>query len=150
MIAPAPRKPIPVTIWAAIRVGSKTIPDGVENVQSVHAYAETSVKTHAPSETSRCVRKPASWSRNSRSRPIAPPSTAASSSRRRASVVERSGTVGRDRVLLRDRDLLDAARREIEQVVEQVPRERVALGGRLHLDEAAVGGHHDVHVGLGG
>ena len=28
-------------------------------------------------------------------------------------------------------------------------RERVALGGRLHLDEAAVGRHHDVHVGVG-
>ena len=37
MIAPAPRKPIPVTICAAIRVGSKTTPDAVENVQSVHA-----------------------------------------------------------------------------------------------------------------
>ena len=28
-------------------------------------------------------------------------------------------------------------------------RERVLLGGRLHLDEAAVAGHHDVHVGVG-
>ena len=37
MIAPAPRKPIPVTIWAAIRVGSKTTPEAVENVQSVQA-----------------------------------------------------------------------------------------------------------------
>ena len=32
MIAPAPRKPIPVTICAAIRVGSKTIPDSVAAV----------------------------------------------------------------------------------------------------------------------
>jgi hypothetical protein len=37
MIAPAPRKPIPVTIWAAMRVGSKTIPLRCENVQSDQA-----------------------------------------------------------------------------------------------------------------
>ena len=37
MIAPAPRKPIPVTICAAIRVGSKTRPRGVEKLQSVQA-----------------------------------------------------------------------------------------------------------------
>ena len=29
------------------------------------------------------------------------------------------------------------------------PVERLALGGALHLDERAVAGHHDVHVGLG-
>ena len=34
MIAPAPRKPMPVTICAAIRVGSKTTPEGVENPKS--------------------------------------------------------------------------------------------------------------------
>jgi hypothetical protein len=114
MIAPAPRKPIPVTICAAIRVGSKTIPDSVENCQSVHPYAETSVKTQAPSETIRWVRKPASWSRSSRSKPIAPPSSAAASSRRSASVVERSGTLGGDRILLCVADRLDPARRDVQ------------------------------------
>ena len=37
----------------------------------------------------------------------------------------------------------------VEQRVEQRPVERRALGGALHLDERAVAGHHDVHVGLG-
>ena len=42
------------------------------------------------------------------------------------------------RVLLRLRDHLDAARREVEQLVEPVARERRALGRRLHLDHAPV------------
>ena len=33
------------------------------------------------------------------------------------------------------------------QVVELLPRERVTLGGRLRLDEAAIDRRHDVHVG---
>ena len=37
MIAPAPRKPMPVTICAAIRVGSYVTPERCENVQSLHA-----------------------------------------------------------------------------------------------------------------
>jgi hypothetical protein len=36
MIAPAPRKPMPVTICAAIRVGSNVTPDLAENVKSLH------------------------------------------------------------------------------------------------------------------
>ena len=43
----------------------------------------------------------------------------------------------------------DPARGEVEQPVEELPRERLALGGRLHLDEAPIRGHHDVHIGLG-
>ena len=39
--------------------------------------------------------------------------------------------------------------REGEQRVELGAVERRALGGALHLDELAVAGHHDVHVGLG-
>jgi hypothetical protein len=35
MIAPAPRKPTPVTICAAMRVGSNTIPSLLEKCQSV-------------------------------------------------------------------------------------------------------------------
>jgi hypothetical protein len=45
---------------------------------------------------------------------------------------------------------LDPAAGEVEQLVEQFARERVALGGRLHLDELPVSGHDDVHVRLGG
>ena len=50
---------------------------------------------------------------------------------------------------LRRRELLDPAGGEVEQLVEQLPREGVALGGRLHLDEPPVAGHDDVHVDLG-
>ena len=39
---------------------------------------------------------------------------------------------------------------EREQLVEVGARERRALGGRLDLDEAAVAGHDDVRVDLGG
>src|SRR5688572_20702731 len=146
MMAPAPRKPIPVTICAAMRVGSNMIPSRWEKLQSVHAYAETRKKSAEPSETSRCVRSPASRSRSSRSRPIAPPSAAATNSLTATSIHDSSGKG----VLLCPRDLRDAARREIEQLVELLAGERRALGGRLHLDEPAVPRHHDVHVGLGG
>jgi hypothetical protein len=37
MIAPAPRKPIPVTIWAAILVGSNVMPPRCEKLKSLHA-----------------------------------------------------------------------------------------------------------------
>src|SRR6188508_3299172 len=142
MIAPAPRKPIPVTICAAIRVGSKTIPSRWEKAQSDHAYAETRKNSAEPSETSRWVRSPASRSRSSRSRPIAPPSAAATNSLTATSIHERSGKG----VLLCPRDLRDPSRCEVEQLVELLAGERRALGGRLHLDEPAVAGHHDVHV----
>jgi hypothetical protein len=38
--------------------------------------------------------------------------------------------------------------REIEQRVELLAPERVALGRALHLDEAAAVVHHHVHVGV--
>ena len=44
---------MPVTTWAAMRVGSKTSPSSFEKRQSVHAYADTIVKSAAPTETSR-------------------------------------------------------------------------------------------------
>src|SRR5215216_4481610 len=91
------------------------MPDLCEKAQSVQAYAETSVNAHAPSETSRWVRRPASWSRSSRSRPIAPPSVAASSSLSRASVVERSGTFCCDRLFLRGDDVLHPPGGEVEE-----------------------------------
>ena len=138
---------MPVTICAAMRVGSKTIPRGVEKLQSDQAYAETSVKSAEPTETSRCVRRPASRSRISRSMPIAPPSTAATSEPEQS--VERREP-GHERPLLRLGDAFDPEAAKLEQVVEQLARERRALGRRLHLHEPAVAGHHDVHVHLGG
>ena len=43
------------------------------------------MKSAEPTETTRCVRSPACRSRSSRSSPIAPPSAAATKSRRRTS-----------------------------------------------------------------
>src|SRR5437763_6811609 len=149
MIAPAPRKPIPLTICAAIRVGS-TLPSKLWN-----PYAETSVKSAEPTETTRCVRSPAWRSRSSRSRPIAPPSAAATKMRSSTSgqpivwtAASRLGELTRDGLRLKLRDLADARRRQLEQFVERLTRERVALGSRLHPDEPSVAGHHNVHVGV--
>ena len=47
------------------------------------------------------------------------------------------------------RSALDPVGGEGEQLVERGARERRALGGGLHLDEAAVAGHHHVRVDLG-
>ena len=44
----------------------------------------------------------------------------------------------------------DPALGEAEQLVERGAGERRALGRRLHLDQAAVAGHHHVGVDLGG
>src|SRR3954471_3992430 len=54
-----------------------------------------------------------------------------------------------DHLLLRGDNLDDAVLREAEQRVELGARERDALGGSLHFHEAAVAGHHHVHVALG-
>ncbi len=56
---------------------------------------------------------------------------------------------GRGGLRLRRAERLDPAGGEVEQIVEQVARERLLLGRRLHLDEPAVPGHDDVHVRLG-
>src|SRR5438445_585050 len=152
MIAPAPRKPMPVTICAAIRDGSArtTFPPCVRN--SWNPYAETIVNRHEPSDTSKCVRSPASRSRSSRSTPIARPRPAATTRRTSASQLDRDGmSVARsvDRLLLVHRELLDPGRGELEQLVEPLAVERHALGGRLHLDEVPLARHHDVEVDLG-
>src|SRR5581483_1727732 len=149
MIAPAPRKPMPVTICAAIRVGSvrTTLPPLVR--KSWKPYAETIVKSAAPSETRRCVRTPASRSRISRSTPTAAPRPAARSRRTSASRPPRDGRLlarSIDRVLLYELELLDPALGEVEQLVELLAVERHALRSRLHLDEAAVPGRDDVQV----
>src|SRR5918992_4292223 len=108
-----------------------------------------SVKRAEPTETSMCVRSPASRSRISRSKPIAPPSTAARLTRRSTSAHEGSGTDSLDGAALCLPDFLDPLRGEVEQLVELVTAERSPLGGRLHLDQAAVAGHDHVEVDLG-
>src|SRR5919205_2076945 len=148
MIAPAPRKPIPVTIWAAIRLGSARTTLCPEARKAWNPYAETIVKSAEPSDTSRCVRRPASRSRISRSSPIAAPSAAASASRRRTSGQSSVGTLCTERVPLSGADLGDPGLREVEHLVEPRPPERRPLRGRLHLDEPVVRGHDDVHVDL--
>src|SRR4051812_23101058 len=154
MIAPAPRKPMPLTTCAAIRVGSARTTASPLVRNSVKPYAETIVKSAEPTETSRCVRRPASRSRSSRSSPIAPPSSAAVPSRS-ITPVQCSVGIAKTRGLckwcrrgfeLRFRDFGDPAGREIDQLVQLLARERVALRGRLHLDEPSVAGQHDVHV----
>src|SRR5919204_493201 len=47
------------------------------------------------------------------------------------------------------REILASGGRELEQFVEQLAVEGFGFGGALHLHEAAVTGHHDVHVGIG-
>src|SRR6478609_8236539 len=153
MIAPAPRKPIPLTICAAIRVGSvrTSAPPFVRN--SLNPYADTSVKSAEPTETTRCVRRPAWRSRSSRSKPIAPPRSAAIRSRRRTCGHSMVGTAlrkcNRDGFRLDLADSRDPLLCEVDELVERRARERVLLGRCLNLDQAAVAGHDDVHVGVG-
>src|SRR5882724_3685566 len=111
------------------------------------------VKSADPNETSKCVRRPASRSRSSRSNPRTAPRAAASASRPSTSghesdgILEASGSTGS--LLLGRRDRLDSHRRQLEQLIQALARERLSLGGRLHLDEASLPGHDDVHVDLG-
>src|ERR671924_224197 len=152
MIAPAPRKPIPVTICAAIRVGSARTTAAPEARKAWNPYAETIVKRADPSATSRCVRRPASRSRSSRSTPIRPPSMAASASRRSDSsqlsvgrLLDASCSNG---FFLGRGDLVDASGGKLQQLVQMRAAERRALRRRLYLDERTLAGHHHVHVHL--
>src|SRR5436190_7664756 len=152
MIAPAPRKPIPVTICAAIRVGSARTTLWPEVRNSWNPYADTIVNSAEPTDTSMCVRNHASRSRISRSTPIAPPSTAASTSRRSASVQSSVGMLcakSSNGLFLRGAELLDPSGSELEQLVELLACERRPLRRRLHLDQLGGIRHHDVHVHLG-
>src|SRR5689334_16254120 len=152
MIAPAPRKPIPVTICAAIRVGSARTMFPPPTRKSRKAYAETIVNSAEPIATSMCVRKPASCSRSSRSIPTAPPSAAAITIRSVASPQESDGISAGSSIeggLLRLADLVDALRGQVEQRVERIAVERRPLCGRLHLDQPLAAGHDDVEVDLG-
>src|SRR5919201_3118713 len=152
MIAPAPRKPMPVTICAAIRAGSARTTFEPDARNSWNPYAETIVNSAEPTETRRCVLSPASRSRSSRSRPRKPPRAAASATRSNASgqpsvgMLDASSCTNGLELLLGD--LLDPAAGELEQIVELLPRERRALRGRLHLHEPSVAGDDDVHVDL--
>src|SRR5215510_7682219 len=108
------------------------------------------VNSAEPIATSMCVRKPASWSRSSRSIPTAPPSAAATTIRSSASSQESDGISASsiDRGPLRRADLGDPAGAEIQQLVQRVAVERRALGGRLYLDEPLGAGHDEVQVDL--
>src|SRR5436305_8097909 len=149
MIAPAPRKPMPVTIWAAMRDGSArtTLPPLTRN--SWNPYADTIVNSADPSETRRCVRIPASRSRISRSNPIAAPRPHANVSRRSASQPSSAGmllTRCVDRLLLERGELFDPGRGQVEQLVEAGAVERDALRGRVHPHAPGGSGHHEAHA----
>src|SRR5919201_5779892 len=151
MIAPAPRKPIPVTICAAMRVGSARMTLPPLTRKSRKPYAETRVNSAEPTDTSMCVRNPASRSRNSRSRPTAPPRAAAITTRSSDSSHDREGISPSsiERRLLRLANRRDATLAEIEQRIERRPVEGRALRGRLHLDQPPARGHDHVQVDLG-
>src|SRR3954470_1980383 len=152
MIAPAPRKPMPVTICAAMRDGSARTMLSLPTRNSWKPYAETIVNSADPSDTSRCVRIPASRSRISRSKPMMAPSPHANVRRTSASHPSSDGALATrciDSLLLMERELLDAGSSEVEQLVQARPVERNLLRGRLNLDEAPVAGHDDVDVDLG-
>ena len=64
MMTPAPMKPMPETTCAATRAASN---------RPSNANCEIIMNRALPSATMKCVRRPASFARNSRSRPITPP-----------------------------------------------------------------------------
>src|SRR3954470_16636680 len=154
MIAPAPRKPIPVTICAAMRVGSARTTDCPDERNEWKPYAPTIVNSADPSATSRCVRRPASRSRSSRSTPMMPPRAAASARRRSASSQLSEGRLlaasSSNGLVLCGGELFDPERGELEQLVEARPRERRLLRRGLNLNERTVTGHDDVHVDVRG
>ena len=81
LIVPAPMKPMPLTTWAAIRPGSKRVPSWSARKPS-KPYCETIIINALPRATRKWVRKPASLTRYSRSRPITVPQRPATQSRR--------------------------------------------------------------------
>src|SRR6266567_2021019 len=88
---------------------------------------------------------------DSPSRMIAPAPPAATPSRSRTCQPESVGMLlarCSNRHVLEAPELLDAARCEVEQLVESRAVERDLLRRRLHLDEPAVPGHDDVQVDI--
>ena len=67
-ISPAPRNPMPVTIWAATRDGSTTT--WPVRSTSLNPYLLTSMNRAAPTPTRVCVRSPALFCLTSRSSPM--------------------------------------------------------------------------------
>ena len=150
MIAPAPMKPMPVTICAAMRVGSNVTPLACEKAKSPHAYAETSVNSAAP-DGDEHVRPEARF-------PLAQLALDADDAAERGRRGEpHEDLPGREvrharpatGAILLGANPLDPTRCELEQLVELLPRERRPLGGRLDVDVRAVAGHDDVEVDVG-
>src|SRR5690606_17923881 len=83
MIVPAPRKPIPLTICAASRAGSAVRKPAGSAIRAI--AIDSSVNSAAPTQISKLVRSPAGLPLSSRSMPTMPPSTAASTRRKRKS-----------------------------------------------------------------
>src|SRR2546430_16526312 len=82
---PAPRKPTPVTIWAAIRVGSTVLPKiGIR---------PSPVNKHEPAPMSAIVRIPAAWPLIERSVPSGRPITSATKTRKARSNSPESGVL---------------------------------------------------------
>src|SRR6476646_1140978 len=107
------------------------------------------VKRADPSDTSRCVRIPASRSRSSRSKPTAPPSAPATERRSSASQPLSAGislTRSCNGLLLEALQVLDPGCGQVEQLVEPGAVERHLLRRRLHFDETSVVRHDDVDV----
>src|SRR5690242_12569118 len=150
MIAPAPMKPMPEAICAATRIGSTLGP----RASSGNPCAPDRVKIAAPAATSACVRMPASWLRDSRSRPIRAPQAAAAPMRRNASAASigialsipaqparvtglREGSGRRAPILRRveARDHLAVGREELVLVGPDVLHEQLVDAGALVLLE---------------
>ena len=154
MIAPAPRKPMPVTICAAMRVGSArtTSPPLVEELVEAVGGDEREERRAERDEQVRADARPRGRAARARSRPRRrarrdqpEPQQRRPSRRASGSLIARSC----NRLLLEALQVLDPGCGEVEQLVEPRAVERHLLGGRLHLDEAPVAGHHDVHVDVG-
>ena len=154
MIAPAPRKPIPVTICAAIRVGSARTTLAAAGQELVEAVRGDDREERRAEPDEQVRAQPG----------LAVAQLALEADRRRRARPRRTSRQGRSQSLrepipltrsayclgLRDRDLLDPGLRQLEQLVEANAGEGHLLRGRLHLDQPPVAGHDDVHVDLGG
>src|SRR6478672_1185803 len=137
---------MPVTTCAAIRLGSVVTPP---LAKSSNPYAPTIVKRAEPSETSMCVRSPAAFSSSSRSRPIAAPRPAAAARRNSTSSQSSEGISATRRIhrqLLCLSDPRDPLVSELEQLLQLVAPERLALRRRLYLDQPVIAGDHHVEV----
>ena len=79
-MVPAPRNPIPLTTWAAMRDGSNPTCSLLST--SANPQNETIINRAEPTHTSICVRSPATQFSRSRSMPTILPNTAATTNRR--------------------------------------------------------------------